>query len=221
MNASEIAERTKRVLAEVPSHVTVVAAVKTRTPEEAAAAVEGGIRHLGHNYVQEAAAMKEHFPIDPASVQWHMIGHLQRNKAKKALKVFDVIQTVDSHPLLDVLERECAKAERTIPVFIEVNIAEEQTKSGILPEDVPSLAERTAKAPHLRLEGLMTMGPPVNDPEELRPFFRKAAEIFERLRERHPSVKWLSMGMSDSYRVAIEEGANMIRLGTTLFGRRR
>jgi pyridoxal phosphate enzyme (YggS family) len=216
VSETEIEERVGAVLEGIPPEVTVVAAAKTRTAEEVAAAVRGGIRHVGHNYVQEAEAMFEQLGH---AVQWHFIGHLQRNKARRAARLFDMVETVDSPRLASALDRQCAAAGRTMPVLIEVNSGREEAKAGVGPEEIDALADHIAALEHLALEGLMTMGPASSDPEELRPYFRATRRAFDRLRSRLP-LRHLSMGMSDSYLVAIEEGATLVRLGTILFGPR-
>ncbi len=216
-----IKEKVAAVLKELPPGVTLVAAAKTRTPEEILEAVEAGVTVVGHNYVQEAeraAAAVGH------GVKWHMIGHLQSNKAKKAASIFDMVETVDSMKLARALNKASGEADKVMEVLIEINIAEEEQKAGVMPGDVMPLARAISEMPNLSLRGLMTMGPLVEDAEMLRPYFRKARELFEILVEEAPNgakVDCLSMGMSDSYRVAVEEGATMVRVGTTLFGPRQ
>jgi len=150
-----------------------------------------------------------------------MIGHLQRNKVSQALGLFDMVESIDSERLIHELEKHCAQQEKVLPVLIEVNSGCEQNKSGVLPEEVDELAALLRSCPHLSLQGLMTIGPLSGDAQQSRPFFRTTREIFERLRKENPTMRWLSMGMSHSYQVAIEEGANLVRIGTSLFGPRR
>ena len=223
----DIAQRVRALLEELPPHVLLVAAVKTRSAEDARAAAAAGVTALGHNYVQEAETMRDALarPADEQTrdLQWRLIGHLQRNKAKRAVQLFDVIETVDSLRLARALDRHCAEAGKVMPVLIEVNSAGEANKSGVAPEEGEDLARATAELPHLRLRGLMTMGPASGDPEEARPCFRRTKELFDRLADLGlPDVEMreLSMGMSDSYRAAIEEGANVVRIGSRLFGPR-
>ncbi|ACR79527.1 MULTISPECIES: YggS family pyridoxal phosphate-dependent enzyme [Kosmotoga] len=216
-----IKENIKKILSEIPDYVTVVAAAKTRTPEEILEAIEAGIEIIGENYVQEA---QKAFEAVGKKAQWHMIGHLQKNKVKKAVQIFDMIQTVDSVKIANEINKRAAQFGKVMPVLIEVNSGREEQKAGVLPEDVFRLVEEISKLENIRIEGLMTMGPVVDAPEELRPYFSLTRELFENLsREKLPGVemKWLSMGMSDSYKIAIKEGANMIRLGTILFGPRK
>jgi pyridoxal phosphate enzyme (YggS family) len=217
----EIGERTKRILDELPSGVTLVVAAKTRTPEEIRAAIDGGARIVGQNYVQEASVAIETLGRDAA--EWHMLGHLQKNKVRQAVHLFDTIQTVDSLRLAERIDRECRKIDRVMPVLVEVNSAREPQKSGVLPEDTEALVRAVSALKYVSVRGLMTMGPFADDPETIRPVFRETKRLFDALADAAiPSVRMeiLSMGMSDSYRVAIEEGANMVRLGTILFGSR-
>ena len=196
------------------------AAAKTRSADEVRAAIDAGIRVLGYNYVQEAEAIQADIRAD---VRWHMIGHLQKNKVKKAVELFDMIETVDSVKLARRLSRVCEQAGKPMPVLIEVNSGREENKNGVLPEDVESLARSIDTLPAVQLQGLMTMGPWVDDPEELRPYFKLTREIFDHLtalKLQNFTMQYLSMGMSDSYHIAIEEGANIVRLGTVLFGPR-
>jgi pyridoxal phosphate enzyme (YggS family) len=218
--AGEIAASVKRILETVPPDVIVVAAAKGRTLAEVEAAIQAGITHVGQNYVQEARAM---IPALGDSVTWHMIGHLQRNKVKKAVQLFDMIETVDSWRLAEALDRRCAVIDGVMPVLVEINSGGEASKTGILPEDVDDLVQRLGELQHIRVQGLMTMGPRFGDPEQARPYFRATRAAFERLSAWNlPNVTmhYLSMGMSNSYMVAIEEGANVVRIGTRIFGRR-
>ena len=219
-----IAETYRKIRDEVPGNVTIVAAAKTRTPEEVMEFIDAGGTDIGENYLQEAERMYRDLGDAARKVKWHMIGHLQTNKINRSLELFDVLQTVDSVERAAAVNTRAARFEgRVVPVFLEINIGDESTKAGLLPEFdvVLKTAEGIADMEHVRLEGLMTMGPVTGDPEDSRLFFRRTREIFDDLRERSiPGVimKTLSMGMSDSYRVAIEEGSTMVRLGTVLFG---
>jgi pyridoxal phosphate enzyme (YggS family) len=215
-----IADNVKRILETLPPDVILMAAAKARTPEEVEEALRAGVTHVGHNYVQEAERM---IPAIKEKVRWHMIGHLQKNKVKKAVRLFDMIETVDSWPLAELIDRRCAAIGKTMPVLVEINIGREASKTGVLPKEVDDLVHRMSDLQHVRVQGLMTMGPRLGDPEDARPYFQAAKEAFDRLeRANLPNVemRYLSMGMSNSYQVAIEEGANMIRLGTVLFGER-
>ncbi len=216
----DIEERCREILRRVPAGVTVLAATKSRTPEEIRAAIAAGIQHIGENYVQEAAGKR---PLVPERVVWHMIGRLQRNKAKRALEVFDWLQTLDSLSLAERLERLLAREGRVLPVLVQVNIGREPQKAGVLPEELPDFVREVAGHPHLSVQGLMAIPPAPKVPEDSRPYFREMRRLFEGLgREGIPRVRMevLSMGMSADWEVAVEEGATMIRLGTVLFGPR-
>jgi pyridoxal phosphate enzyme (YggS family) len=218
--AVEIAASVKRILETVPPDVIVVAAAKGRTLAEVEAAIQADITHVGHNYVQEAQAM---IPALGDNVTWHMIGHLQRNKVKKAMQLFELIETVDSWRLAEALDRRCAVIGKVLPVLVEINSGREISKTGVLPEDVDDLVQRLSELRHIRVQGLMTMGSRFGDPEQARPYFRATRAAFERLSAWNmPNVtmRYLSMGMSNRYLVAIEEGANVVRIGTKIFGRR-
>jgi pyridoxal phosphate enzyme (YggS family) len=215
-----IEENYRRIRASIPDHITLVAAGKTRSPEEVARAIDAGITVVGHNYVQEAERM---IAVLGDRARWHLIGHLQKNKVRKAVPVFDMIETVDSWELAEMIDQRCAMIDKTMPVLIEINSGCEPNKTGVFPEDVDDLVQRIASLQHLRIEGLMTMGPRFGDPEDARPFFRETKAAFDRLAEAAiPGVEMriLSMGMSNSYEVAIEEGSTMVRIGTKLFGER-
>jgi PLP dependent protein len=214
-----IRENAQRLRAEIPVDVSIVAAVKGRTAQEIAAALDSGIAVVGENYIQEAFDLRCALSCRG---EWHFIGHLQLNKVKKAVELFDVIQTVDSLALAKLINQHSAELHKIMPVMIEVNIGREPQKNGVMPESVPELANAIAEFPNLRLTGLMTMGPDIQ-PRELRPFFKTAHTIYDQLKRMclaHTDIRYLSMGMSDSYQVAIEEGSNMVRLGTAIFGPR-
>ncbi len=215
-----ICDAITRLLSEVPPTVTILAACKNRTIQEVETAFQAGIRYFGHNYVQEAQAM---LPVLNFKAEWHLIGHLQRNKSAAAVQLFQMVETVDSIRLARELEKQCNIQDKTLPILIEINSGYEEDKTGIFPEGVDKLVNEIINLPHLRLEGLMTMGPRFGDPEAARSFFSRTRQIFERLSASNlpnQPLRWLSMGMSNSYRVAIEEGANLIRLGTVIFGSR-
>ena len=220
MAAGQIAENYRRIRDELPEHVTIVAAAKTRSPEEIAQAIEAGVTIIGENYVQEAEEAAGALGEAARRAEWHMIGHLQRNKVNKALPVFDVIQSLDSARLARALD---GRAEGPVRALLEVNVAGEQSKYGVPPEEARGLLEEIAALRHVRVEGLMTMEPYFEDAERARPYLRRARELFEELAALDlPNVQMrtLSMGMTNSYRVAAEEGANMVRIGTAIFGPR-
>jgi pyridoxal phosphate enzyme (YggS family) len=215
-----IAENVRSILAELPAGVELVAAAKTRTAAEILEAIEAGVRTIGENYVQEAEGV---FPAVGRRARWHFIGHLQTNKAKKAVEIFDLVETVDSAALARELDKRSAAIGRTMPVFIEVNSGREPQKFGVLPERVEALVREIAALGNIEVAGLMTMGPFEGDPEDARPYFRETKRVWDTLRSAGiPGVgmQHLSMGMTNSWRVAIEEGANMVRIGTAIFGPR-
>jgi pyridoxal phosphate enzyme (YggS family) len=215
-----IKENVKKILGELPEGVQLVGAAKTRIPEEIQEAVEAGLEIVGENYVQEA---EKAFQVIGNKAKWHMIGHLQRNKAKKAVKIFDMIETVDSMKLAKEIDKSCQKIGKVMSILIEINSGEESQKAGVMPEDAVPLIEEMSTLKNIKIMGLMTMGPFTGDPEDARPFFIKTREIFEKLKDMNlPNVEMtcLSMGMSNSYTVALEEGANMVRIGTKIFGER-
>jgi hypothetical protein len=215
-----IRDNVARMLRELPPGVELVAAAKTKTPAEILEAVEAGVVLIGENYVQEAS---EAFAAVGHRARWHFIGHLQSNKVKKAVEIFDAIETVDSAALAREIDKRCRNAGKTMSVLMEINSGEEDQKFGVAPADAEALIREIAPLPNLRIEGLMTMGPFDGDPEAARPYFRITKELFDRIGTLEiPGVemKRLSMGMTNSYRVALEEGANRIRLGTLIFGPR-
>jgi pyridoxal phosphate enzyme (YggS family) len=215
-----ISENVHRLLQELPPGVQLVAAVKTRTPAEITQALQAGITILGENYVQEAE--QAHNAIGNLA-EWHCIGHLQKNKVRKAVAIFDMIETVDSLELAQEIDKRCQPLRKIMPVLIEVNSGREAQKSGIMPENVIALAQSISTLPNIRLMGLMTMGPVMGDPENSRPYFVTTRRVFEELKLLaipNVEMKYLSMGMTNSYRVALQEGANMVRLGTLIFGER-
>ena len=202
-----------------PADVKVVAAGKTQPATAVAEAVAAGVDAVGENRVQEAVAKR---PLVGGSASWHLIGPLQRNKARHALDAFDVIETVDRAELADRLETLLAGTPRVVPVFLEVNIGGEAQKSGITPDTAPPLADHLlARCPHLRLVGVMTVPPWDPDPERSRPHFAALRDLADRLVHLHglPPLE-LSMGMSGDFEVAVEEGATLVRLGRVLFGER-
>ncbi|MCJ7586639.1 MAG: YggS family pyridoxal phosphate-dependent enzyme [Candidatus Aminicenantes bacterium] len=215
-----IAENVKTLLAELPSGVELVAAVKTRTPNEILAAIEAGVQAVGENYVQEAAAA---IAAVGRNVRWHFIGHLQSNKIKKAVEIFDLIETVDSVELAAEIDKRAAALGKVMPVLVEINSGHEPQKAGILPGEAESLVREIAPFKNIRVEGLMTMGPFEGNPEDARPYFRETKRVFEDLKALSIAgieMHRLSMGMTNSFRVAVEEGATMVRIGTLIFGPR-
>ena len=220
-----------RVREEIPESVTIVLAAKTRSVEEILQVIDAGATDLGENYVQEAEQMYVHLAEKAKAVRWHMIGHLQTNKINKAAGIFDVVQTVDSMRKAVALDKRMERArKKPLPVLIENNIDSEFAKAGIRPNEhelfepyMERLVAEMSELSHIRIEGLMTMGPRFGDPERNRPYFKRTRRLSERLANLDlPNVRMrhLSMGMTNSYSVAVEEGSNMVRLGTAVFGRR-
>ena len=215
-----IADNVQRILGELPPGVELVAAAKSQSADRVLEAVAAGVLVIGENYVQDAVA---HFAAVGGGVRWHFIGHLQKNKAKRAVEIFDMIETVDSPELGAELDKRCAALGKVLSVLVEVNSGREPQKSGVFPEGVEGLVRALAAFGNLRVEGLMTMGPFEGDPEDARPYFRETRAVFDTLKARSVpgvSMSRLSMGMTNSYRVALEEGATMVRIGTKIFGPR-
>jgi len=215
-----IKENVKRLLRELPEGVTLLAAAKERSAAEICEAVRAGITIIGENYLQDALRVINEVE---EKAEWHFVGHLQSNKVKKVIDIFDMIESVDSLKLAKEIERWCERRNKVMPVLIEVNSGKEDQKTGVAPHDVMQLIGEISSLDHIKVMGLMTMGPRFGDPEESRPYFRKTREIFEQIKALHlPNVemKCLSMGMTNSYKVAIEEGANLVRIGTKIFGER-
>ena len=215
-----IEQNVKQILSELPNGVQLVAAAKTRQPEEILEAIEAGIKIVGENYVQEAERVYE---VVGNRAKWHFIGSLQKNKVKKAVRLFDMIETVDSADLAREIDKRCAQIGKVMPVLIEVNSGREKQKSGVLPENAEQLVKEISAFPNIRVAGLITMGPRFGNPEDSRPYFVETKKIFEKMKKLNlPNVEmeYLSMGMTNSYKIAIEEGANIVRIGTKLFGER-
>ena len=215
-----IRENVQRILSELPEGVELVAAAKTRSAEEVLEVIEAGVKIVGENYVQEAEKV---CTIVGNKVSWHFIGHLQKNKVKKAVCLCDMIETVDSVEIAKEIDKRCSQIGKTMPVLIEVNSGREEQKSGVLPEDTEQLVREISELQNIEMMGLMTMGPLSGDPEDARPYFVETKKIFDQLRKLglpDVAMKYLSMGMTNSYKVALEEGANIVRIGTAIFGKR-
>lgn len=201
-----------------PDSVRLIAVSKTRTVEEIAEAVEAGVMDVGENKVNEAETKK---PALEASPRWHLIGHLQKNKAKRAVQLFDVIHSVDSVALGERIDRLAGELDKVQPVLVQVDLAGEETKSGLPEEELFGALETLTRCARLRIEGLMVLPPYFDDENEVRPYFRGLRELSETARERGVLTgKELSMGMSHDFEIAIEEGATLIRIGTAIFGPR-
>ena len=215
-----IRENVQHLLHEIPEGVTLVAAAKERNAEEISKAIKAGIKIIGENYLQDTLKVINDIQ---ERAEWHFIGHLQTNKVKKVIDIFDMIESVDSLKLAKEIDICCKKRDKIMPVLIEINSGEEEQKHGVMPGDIEHLTKEISLLDHIRIMGLMTMGPRFGDPEESRPYFRKTRQISEQIKDLNlPNVemKYLSMGMTNSYKIAIEEGANLIRIGTKIFGKR-
>jgi pyridoxal phosphate enzyme (YggS family) len=193
-----------------PNEVTVIAVTKTQLYSTIEAAFKEGLHDFGENRVQEAEEKIKR--LSHINSRWHLIGHLQTNKVKTAVQLFDIIHSVDSIKLAEVINR---NANNEIEVLLQVNVAEEGTKGGFSVAELPSALKTTSKLPNLKVRGLMTIAPWVSDSEEVRPVFKRLKELCDSL-----GLKHLSMGMTDDYEVAIQEGATMVRIGRAIFGAR-
>jgi pyridoxal phosphate enzyme (YggS family) len=220
-NLKIVRERMERAAQKVgrdPKEIELVAVSKTVEVDRIKEAIEAGVSILGENYVQEAQKKIETLG---KPVSWHFIGHLQSNKAKHAVRLFDVIHSIDSIPLAEELDRRAEQAVRVIKVMIEVNLSKEATKFGTDEERVLNLARRIQDLGHLSLEGLMTMPPYFDSPEMSRPYYVALRELKEKMIKEGIPLKKLSMGMSNDFEIAIEEGATYVRVGTAIFGPRK
>jgi PLP dependent protein len=213
-HAAKMAERD-------PRKVKILGAAKAQDIDSIEAAIASGVSLIGENYVQEAKFKRKGFAGD---VEWHLIGHLQRNKAKAAVELFQVIETLDSVELARALDNEGRKRNVTVRALIEVNLGGEETKSGVAKDKVGSLLQSIAELSHLRIDGLMTVPPFRESCEEVRPYFRELRQVrdqLDRLKLPNVDLRELSMGMTHDYPIAVEEGATIVRIGTALFGPRR
>lgn len=216
-----IKQNVTRILDALPSGIELVAAAKTRTSEEILEAIEAGVRIIGENYVQET---KRVYEVVGRKAKWHFIGTLQKHNVRRNMvEIFDMIETVESLELAKEIDKRCTEIGKVMPVLIEVNSGREKQKSGVLPEGVEQLIREVSSLENVRVMGLMTMGPRFGNPEDSRPYFIETKKIFEKVKGLDlPNVEMqlLSMGMTNSYKVALEEGANIVRIGTEIFGER-
>ncbi len=200
--------------------VTLVAVSKTKPVSMLEEIYSCGVRNFGENKVQEICAKQ---PVLPDDIKWHMIGHLQTNKVRQVIDKACLIHSVDSLKLAQVIEKEAAKKDLVVPVLFEVNVAEEESKFGARTEETAAIIQEIAKLPHVRVRGLMTIAPFVDDPEENRSVFRRLKELSVDIAEKNinnVTMCELSMGMTGDFEVAIEEGATFVRVGTAIFGAR-
>lgn len=201
-----------------PQEIKLVAVTKTATLEQIKEAINEGVKIIGENKVQEA---KGKYQVLTTEVKWHLIGHLQTNKVKYAVEIFDLIHSVDSIKLAKEIDNRSVQFKKTIDVLIEVNISGEETKYGYNPEKVEAFLKEISEFSAIRVRGLMTIAPISKNKEEVRPYFRRLRELSERIRDKNiKNIKmdYLSMGMTDDFEIAIEEGANMVRIGRGIFG---
>ena len=215
-----IKDNVRSILSELPDRIELVAVAKTRAPDEILEAVESGVSIIGENYVQEA---ERAYAKVGNKARWHFIGHLQRNKVKKAVRIFDMIETVDSIEIATEIDKRCSQIGNVMPILIEINSGKEEQKSGVLPEDAEQLIREIADLENIKIMGLLTMGPRFGNPEDSRPYFVETRRIFKKIKELglpNVEMRHLSMGMTNSYKIAIEEGANIVRIGTKIFGER-
>ena len=204
-----------------PRDIKILAAAKAQDIKSIEAAIMAGVLLIGENYVQEASVKRRSLP---GKVEWHMIGHLQRNKVKAAVEIFDVIESLDSAELARELDKEGRKRNAQVRTLIEINVGGEETKSGVAKAKVAELLRTVGRLEHVRIEGLMTVPPFRENCEETRPYFRELRQLRDELHSlKLPNVdlRELSMGMTHDYLIAVEEGATIVRIGTAMFGPRR
>jgi pyridoxal phosphate enzyme (YggS family) len=220
-----IKENVQEILKKLPDKVKLVAAAKGRKSEEILEAIEAGAKIIGENYINEA---KKAYKVIGKRVQWHFIGISQMEKhdllRRKNLIMFDMIETIDSLDIAAEIDERCTRIDKVMPVLVEVNSGEEPQKFGVLPQKAIGLVREISTLSNLKIMGLMTMGPRFGDPENSRPYFVKTRKLFDKIKKLNlPNIemRYLSMGMTNSYRIALEEGANMVRIGTEIFGEKR
>lgn len=213
--------RQKRTRADRNEPVQLVAVTKNHDVDAMREAIDAGATAIGENRIQEA---REKYTTLERKVDWHLIGHLQTNKAKYAVRMFDLIHSVDSENLALELDKAAGRIDKVQDVLVQVNLAREDSKSGIYREDLLPLLHKVDELPHLRLCGLMCIAPNYDEVERCRPLFQEMYEIFQKVKEisfATANIKYLSMGMTHDYTIAIEEGANLVRVGTAIFGQRQ
>ena len=201
-----------------PNEIKLVAVTKTATVEQIKEAISVGVKIIGENKVQEA---KEKYQILSTDIEWHLVGHLQTNKVKYAIEIFDLIHSVDSIKLAKEIDKRSLQFGMITNVLVEVNVSGEETKYGIKPEEVEPFLEEISEFSRIKVRGLMTIAPIVEDKEEVRPYFGKLRKLFEKIKienKKNIRMDYLSMGMTEDFEVAIEEGANMVRIGRGIFG---
>ena len=204
-----------------PEDIKLVAVTKTATVEQVKEVISAGVKIIGENKVQEAKEKYQVLSADIAEIEWHLVGHLQTNKVKYAIEIFDLIHSVDSIKLAEEIDKRSLQFGIMTNILVEVNVSGEETKYGIKPEEVEYFLKEISEFSRIKVRGLMTIAPIAEDKEEVRPYFRKLRELSEKIENKNiKNVKmdYLSMGMTDDFEVAIEEGANMVRIGRGIFG---
>ncbi len=220
-NLEIINEKIKKAAFKVnrnPQEIKLVAVTKTTTIEQIKEAISAGVKIIGENKVQEA---KEKYQILTTDIEWHLVGHLQTNKVKYAIEIFDLIHSVDSIKLAKEIDKRSLQFGMITNVLVEVNVSGEGSKYGIKPEEVEPFLKEISEFSRIKIRGLMTIAPIVEDKEEVRPYFRKLRELFEKIKIKNIKnirMNYLSMGMTEDFEIAIEEGANMVRIGRGIFG---
>lgn len=212
-----IRDNIQQILNELPQPIQLVVVGKSRRPDEVLEAVKAGAKIVGENFVQHAEWI---YPFIKNKAKWHFIGRLQRNKVKKVVALFDMIESVGSTKIAEEIDKRSFQLGKVMPVLVEINSGREKTKTGVFPEDAALMIQQIATLQNVKVMGLMTIGTRFGDPESSRVYFTETKELFDQLKELSiPNVdmKYLSMGMSNSYQIAIEEGANIIRIGTRIF----
>jgi len=223
-NLEKINEKIKKAALRAnrnPEDIKLVAVTKTATIEQIKEAISVGVKIIGENKVQEAKEKYQVLSADIADTEWHLVGHLQTNKVKYAIEIFDLIHSVDSIKLADKIDKRSLQFGMMTNILVEVNVSGEETKYGIKPEEVEPFLKEISEFSGIKVRGLMTIAPIAEDKEEVRPYFRKLRELSEKIENKNiKNVKmdYLSMGMTDDFEVAIEEGANMVRIGRGIFG---
>jgi len=200
-----------------PQEITLVAVSKTIEADKIEEAIAAGVNIIGESRIQEA---KEKYEKVKSKIIWHLVGHLQRNKAKDAVKIFDLIHSVDSAKLAKEIDKQARKAGKIQKILIEANVSGEESKYGLSPEGVITFLQEINGLPNIKVKGLMTMAPLYENPEDCRPYFRKLKELVEEVKAeniKNVEMVYLSMGMSNDFEVAIEEGSNMVRIGRAIF----
>ncbi len=203
-----------------PEEIKLIAVTKSQPIDKIIESVDLGLRVFGENKVQEAKQKIEKLNEFNFNIEWHMIGHLQSNKVKEAVRLFEIIHSVDSDKLAILIDKEASKIKKIQRALIQVKLSEEETKYGINEDAVEEILELSKKLKYLQIEGLMTIPPYFVNPEDTRPYFRKLRQIKEELSQKGYPLQELSMGMSNDFEVAIEEGSTMVRIGTAIFGPR-